>query len=401
VDFESLELFGSPFVHEETYVYYEGRRTFAMRSTWADLFYVVNTVDEDDDTVTTLLVAVSGERFRAIRSGIVSFRAAYTEAPPGSLFVVVWYFSNDNPVTHEVQPIQASILTDSWLPLVDARLRLPTETELAFREADLLQLSRSQSRTVFAVEVGGANNVTQLPVRTSGELQVAVDGQIDALYAEASGSNEIVRELVPMFLGVRAASFVLVMAIESARLVEPSDISAVVFENFGKLIDAAASEDESLFIEEMKRHNPRVRNRFRDVLRPLAAAESGLTLVATVAFSGTAHRSSATAQEVGRAYDAIEHTAPEVIPAEVTRGVLLGMNVRTGSFEIQDLVTMQTFKGHMDSEVQEQARGGGFVVGESGYVKAAIRIEVPFAADPGELGTKYFLESMDALEADS
>ncbi|MFJ8894447.1 hypothetical protein ACIRCZ_07675 [Leifsonia sp. NPDC102414] len=398
IDFESLPLFGSPFEHVETYVYYGGRRTFSMKSTWADVYYIVNTVDEDEDeeTLTTVLVAMGAERFRAVRSGLVTFRNAFTEAREDTVHVVTWSFPPRGDPVPDVAAISAGALPDEWLPYPEARLNLPTETAVSFTDTEIVRLARDQSRTVFALEVGGVGNVTQLPVRTSGELQLAVDGEIEALYREISEPS-VSRDIVPMFVGVRAASFVLVMSVESPGLVEPADITATVFERFEDLIRAAASNDRDVLLEELRGHDSRVRNRFKDLLKPLATIGSGLALISSVAYTDKSSRVEATPDQVKFAYSQIEQSVPQIDHAEISRGALIGLNVRTSSFEINDLATTQTYRGHMDGAVQELAKGG-FVVGESGLVRARIRLEIPFATGAGETGTRYFLEQLVALD---
>jgi hypothetical protein len=400
IDYESLPLLGSPFEHVETYVYYEGRRTFALRSTWADLYYIVNTVDEDEeaDTLTTLCVALSGDRFRSVRSGIVGFREAFTESASQALHAVTWHFAEDPQApTASIKPVSRGDLPEAWLPYPDTRLNLPSETEIPFRDADVGRLALSQSRTVFAIEVGGTGgNITQLPVRTTGELQVALGAEIDALYSQVAKVG-FARDVVPMFLGVRAASFVLVMAIESPGLVEIADVTQTVFENFEALIYATASEQRGALLGEMKKHNPRVRNRFKDILKPLSMIDSGIALITSVARSGEVSRVAATAVQVRAAYSEIENSPPGIEHVDIARGALIGLNVRTRSFEINDLASVATYKGHMDQDVQDLARQG-FVVGESGLVSARIRMEIPFATGSGESGTHYFLEKLEALD---
>lgn len=398
IDFESLPLFGTPFEHVETYVYYGGRRTFAMKSTWADLYYIVNTVDEDEEegTLTTVLVAMGAERFRAVRSGLVSFREAFTDAREDTVHVVTWTFPPSSEPHPDVVGVPSTAIPDEWLPYPEARLNLPTETAAPFTDAEIVRLARDQSRTVFAVEVGGVGNVTQLPVRTSGELQLAVDGEVEALYREASEPS-VWRDIVPMFVGVRAASFVLVMSVESPGLVEPADITATVFEGFEGLIRAAASNESGVLLEELRSHDSRVRNRFKDLLKPLSTMGSGIALISSVAYTDKSSRVEATADQVRFAYSQIEESVPVIDYADISRGALIGLNVRTSSFEINDLATTQTYRGHMDASVQELAKGG-FVVGESGLVRARVRLEIPFATGAGETGTRYFLEELIALD---
>ncbi|MCL2515131.1 MAG: hypothetical protein FWF16_04195, partial [Microbacteriaceae bacterium] len=308
MDFESLDIFGAPLEHVETYVYYQGRRTFAMRSRTLDLYYFVNTVDEDESagTLTTVLAAADPARFRAVRSGLVPFRSAFTDVPSHGLYSATWSWPDDADVpVATVEEIVPGTLPDSWLPGQFARLDLSTTTELNFDEVEVVNLARAQQRTVFAIEVGGAGNITQFPGRASGELQIAVSREFDALAAEVSGEPNV-RGLVPMFAGVRAASFVMLWAIESDQVFEPTDLTESVFRRLADLIAAASSGENAEVLSEMRKHTNRVRNRFKEMLQPLVSNGSGLTLVSSIASSGSVVKTRASASEVKTAYEAIE-----------------------------------------------------------------------------------------------
>jgi len=285
MDFESLELVGGPFEHVETYVYYEGRRTFAMRSlTWPELYYIVNTVDEDDETgsLTTLAVAMNGDRFRAVRSGTVAFRDAFANAPRGTVSVVEWRYDDDDEVHPEIRAIEAVDLPPAWLPVADVGLDLPTHTVASFKRDALLSLAEAQSRSVFAVEIetSGAR-ITEFPARNAGELQIAIDGEIIALAKEVTAGTKsvVAKEIHASVLELQAASFVLVMAIDTpGALVEPVEVTDEVFVRLNNLVGAVASGDSAAFLVELKKHDPTVRNRFKDMLRPLSAVGSGIAL---------------------------------------------------------------------------------------------------------------------------
>jgi|GEM_PF-1865398 len=403
MDFESLEFVGAPFEHVETYVYFDGRRTFAMRSiAMPDLYYVVNTVDEDEESgaLTTLVVAIGDTRFRAMRSGVVPFRNVFSEAQRGSLFRVDWVWVDDafpGPVfVPNISSLLSEDLPDAWLPTEQARLSLPTATAEPYEPAKLVALSQAQSRTLFAIEVEheGAR-ITEFPTRSAGELQVAVDGAIVAITKEYVGSRRspITRELHVSTVELQAASFVLVMAIDSGGVVEPTEVTSDVFDKLSSFVEAVAANEGPALLQELRKHTSTTRNRLRDLLRPLAAVGSGITLSTVLANTTSVRAVSAEPVSVRAALEFIENVKPEVDYLHVRRGILTGLVLRTKRFEIVDAASSTSYKGAMSDEATDQANG--LTVGDESFVTARIRIETPLTNDDEDTaGVKYFLESI-------
>lgn len=399
MDFETLDLVGAPFEHVETYVYVDGRRTFSMRSiAWPDMYCVVNTVEEDEITgdLVTLAVLLSGDRFRAMRSGIVGFREIFAEAPIGSLFQVNWAWNEKDEAVPTVTLVRGSGLPRQWLPSESARLSLPTATVEAYEPSKLVALSQAQSRTLFAVEVEHeGKRSTEFPARNAGELQVAIDGAIQSLAREfvgkASDKSPVARELSVSVVELQAASFVLVMAIDSAGMVEATEVTSEVFGQLASFLEAVASDNGPTVLGELRRHTPKTRNRLRDVLRPLAAVGSGITLSTTVAHTSEVQVTGAPPVSVRAAIELIEKMPPETKYIDVRRGILTGLVLRTQHFEIVDSASGERYNGAMTDEAKADANG--LVVGDSSFVTARIRIDIPLTNDGDETqGVKHVLE---------
>ena len=413
MEFESLDLFGSPFEIVETYVYYDGPQTFSMRSLlMRDLYYFVNTADVSDDSITALAVAVSGDRFRAVRSGLVAFRQAFVESSAHALSKIIWTWSDSDEVSIRIEELAADAAPDSWLPTWEARLDLPTDTGRRFDEAELVSLSTSQNRTIFALEVAAAKyQTTELPARASGELQLFLAAGVDALAREtaqrtkrdpklrpvSSKSSGVTRHMTPMSIGTRAASYVFLMAIDSDGAIEATEVTAPIFQSFNALVSAVSSEDVATLLNAMKAHQPRVRSNFRKLLSALATIESGLSISAVVAHTQHVIRSSATASQVRSATRAIEMAKPKIRLIDIQRGLLTGLVIGTKVFVLSDLAAGVTYRGHMDDEAAAQANG--LPVGDASYVSGRIRIETPFAADENGSGLVYFLETISPFNA--
>ena len=124
MNYEGLPLLGTPFTPVETYVHYDGRQTFAMRSTSIpDLFYLVNTVEESDDSLTALMVAVDTANFEKIRSGAIPFRDVFEKAGPFALSRIDWTFDTEGSTTVEIIPMRGADVPGQWLPTVGVALR--------------------------------------------------------------------------------------------------------------------------------------------------------------------------------------------------------------------------------------------------------------------------------------
>lgn len=400
---ESLELFGSPFDLVETYVYYEGPRTFALRSRpMPDLYYFVNTVDEDEDegTVTMVAAAASGDRFRAVRSGLVPFREAFTEGSHNTVFSILWRW--DTAANRMVQTVRSEVgpwLSDDWLPTPTATLRLPTETIEPYRPERLRELSFAQSRTIFAIEVEAEDaTITEFPAKQAGELQIAVHKEIEALAKRYTSKSQVVGDIQPSIVELRAASFVLVMAIDSRRgMIEPTEITEQVFSEFHALLDAAANDDKSTLIAHLTESGSKVRNRFVDILTPLKAVGSGLTVWSSIAFTGEIEQASLTADQVRATAEAIEGVEPQKDEITVPRGTLIGLNIRLGRFELFDATHAVTYAGYMTESAASTANG--LPVGDHSWVRALIRAEQQFAGEDDADRIKYWLEEIEPIKA--
>ncbi|WP_426996294.1 hypothetical protein [Pseudarthrobacter sp. N5] len=396
MDFLRLPLFGTPFEHVETYFEYEGIRTFAMRSTRLPLYYIANCVDEseEDDTLTFLFVAVGPARFEAVRSGVVPFRDAFSEALAQGLHSVTWDFSREDISAPVVRTLHIDEVPLPWLPAADARLNLKTKTTAAFDHDEIQTLSAAQGRSVFAVEVESqTSNITEFPTKYAGRLQIAIQGQIDALAQEHLGGNH--HDVQTTVIGLRAASFVVVFAVDAGEaLFERRDLTQEVFTQFQSLLSVAAQKSPGAMVKTLLSHTRRVRLRFRDLLEPLVRTGSGIALNTALVGANSITTSRLSSESVKVAFDAIEHVTPITEKLELSRAILTGLTLRTKRFELIDAASMKIYKGSMTDDALMQA--DGLTVSNSSFVSAVMRMEVAFAGEDAESEAKYFLERIEA-----
>ncbi len=393
IDYSRLDLVGAPLEHLETYVYYDGPKAFALRSITLPLYYFVNTIDEDEDTGTlvALVALASAERYRAIRSGLAPFRDAFASAGEHDLFRVTWTHRDEHPDEPDldIESISPRALTPAELPREGARLRMRTDTAESFQPDELLRISNAEHRTVFALEMDAPrSNVTAFPARASGQVQIAAAGLIESLQREVDNAlPRLRRGLSPLVYGLRAASFVVIFALDrsDSLLFEPTEITEPAFGELRDLVAAVGEDDPSRLIDMLAHHDAHTRNRLRDLLLPLSQVGSPLNVSIAPADATALMRASASQDAVGRAIEAMDSVPPEVDEVTIDRGILMGLVLRTRRFEIVDVVSGGTYKGYMTEEAAAEANNAQ--VGDASYVTAIILEEIPFASadDPGRV----------------
>lgn len=399
MDFESLPLFGGPFEIVETYVYYDGPKTFAMRSPTWDFYYFVNAVTESEsgDSVTFLATGVNRVRFEAVRSGLIKFRDAYTQATPGALYSVTWTYDDDGQERVVIVSKEPAEVEATWLPDAGVGLDIGTATAPEFDRNEVVQLASAQGRTVFAVKVDTGNaRITQFPQRQTGQVQIALAGEFDALLHEIAPSGATARDMYPVVLGLRASSFVMLLGVETpTALAEPVEVSAKIFNRLNTLLSLAGSDDKTGFLANLASHGHKARNRFRDLLEPLVETRSGITLTTSLAHAGTSQSVSVAPEAVRATLDAIRNVVPERETILVNRGVLIGKNVRLQRFEIFDTASRRSYYGHMTDDARQQA--ANIPVNENSLVKATILREWAFAERQEATGVRFALLQVEGL----
>lgn len=401
MDFSTLPLPGEPLEFVETYFYYDGPKAFALKAKDLPIFYIVNTVDEDDDSITNLLVAVSPDRFKAIRSGTVTFREAFTENAASSMFVVRWDYSQqlERPIP-EIRTLQSRLLPEGWLPAIGTRLDRETFTVEPYETAGIEQLARDYGRSFFAIKLRAQDsNISSFPAREAGQFLEAVHSGFNAIRRQIAGTRADAAELSPAVFDLRAASFVVVLTVDRKEaLFEPSDAVEGIFETLADLIEVVGRSESELLLEALRKLPKRVRSSFKEMLEPASKVGSGVEFFGGVANSGRTFAASADAEAVESAVRAIESAPPTLVPISVRRGLLMGSIIRTGRFEIVDLADGRRYAGEMSPLAIEQANN--LPVGDASFVNATVKAIVPFGAeDEQSPGTKFVLEEVSPSEA--
>ena len=114
---------GKPFKLEETYFYYDVPRVFSLASKVnEDLFYFVNTIEDDKDADCTVYLAsaVSKNYLTSVVCGDVPFREVFENAPLGMVYKISFFWIDESV---DVEMLGCVALTDDMLPAPDVTLQ--------------------------------------------------------------------------------------------------------------------------------------------------------------------------------------------------------------------------------------------------------------------------------------
>jgi hypothetical protein len=382
--FEDLDLPGGPFDRHEVYFEHDGPRLLSLRARRWPMFYMLNCVEEDDNagTLTYLAVVLDQTRFDAVRGGELDLRSAYVEAGVGDVHSIVWEFDEETMTATPTVETVSGAVADDWLPRPGAALALGTPTAVLFDEAELDVLAESGLRSVGAIELGQRDQpLTEFSLRGLSHIGNSIQDNVDALADEGyeGRHNKPSEEVQLAAIGLRAASFVILVGTDKrGRLTERTDLFVSVFDEFVNLVAAGADPESGELIERLSTHQPRTRRRFRQLLKRLVEAESGLTVHANPL--GHARRTAALSysKAVG-SLEAMAAVPDEVTTVNIKRGSLLALNLTRRTFEIHDLASAKKYSGHMSDEARAQA--DGLRVSESSVVGATVEMAAAFASD--------------------
>lgn len=388
----------------EVYFHYEGPRIFAATSEIGTLFFAF-IVSEDDElnTETYLYLPVSQPRLNAMRSHGISLRKAVLEPEDGILVEITADYGHDTPRNNARYVRPADIPAD-WLPAQDAYLSLPTVTRPDF-EPDLLATeSASENRPLFAVEVDPPASLrTEYPLKPFGRIAIAIQETVDALAQEASGQGisargairgDIVEQVEMMFLENQAASFVFVLGPGSEDALFRTGLLEESLERLTALLSAGNGEPQALQ-GLISQYGSRSISKYRNLLDAFSQDGTG---VHTYLMTPTGGRLEASLG-LGRlraSLDLLNHSSPTSTAIELDEVTLVGVNLRTGVFELRDNREGSKYVGKVT--VSGRVAIEGLPTGDNYVYKASLLSQVEYSSATDEEKTAYKLDDIAGLD---
>lgn len=387
----------------EVFFEHDGPRLFVAQSRAGNLF-LANCVDEDEDeyTETYLYVSVSRARMNLVRSGHVPLRDVYTHAEDGFVYQITAEYGKEVP-TNSLLTIPSNQIQDDWLPLADARLDLETETLPSFNPENFRVESEEEFRTRIALEIHPLHTRrTEYSLRSLSRLAGSFQDTLDSLAQEERGRpttrglipEEILQESELVFTGALAASFVLVLAPRSSPTLVGHDLVNKSTERLLELLQAADSQDELTKL--LNRYGMRARSKFRGLLTILSDDETGAG-VFLADHLGRLSVAEIHLDSVRHALSIIDDRNPDSEKLELARVTLVGVNLRTGIFELFDNVAGQRYSGQMSPGAKAQM--SGLPTGEEHFYTASLLKTMEYSTMTSDVSSSYRLLQILPVDA--
>jgi hypothetical protein len=339
----------------ETYVYYDGPVLFACRNT-RDQTFVAVWLDDSDETNEWLLAPTSAARFAAVRSRQLDLRTVFARPEDGIVFrlavskvtqqaaVIMLpaselsdeqlpaegeYVGAARDVLAEVtqpRPSTEAVAAQVWRPVLDVHLQLPIRYGYRAPVRWLASLLAPLQETFDAMVYGSAVSEKK---RWSLPSDLLMHTEM-ALQSNYSGSVGL----------VLAAS-------EQADLFGQSVVAAAL-DRFLLLLDCGSDEERLRGI--LQTVHRRAATRYGLVLAALVRANADLDAAWSspdAAEKRSAHLSATVARDALEIVNRLVVQLPEEISV---LGTLVGLNVRTKTYEITEVTTGKKYSGRIADE---------------------------------------------------
>ena len=337
----------------ENYVHNDDPALFSCKDAARHLYLV--TVSENDQGKTWLRVEISKERFNLIRSGGIDLRNAFTEAENGILFQI--RDPQDDSTAPSPKVIQPNQIADDMLPLPGERLGLKTDTLPALSSPEELATANNREILNLTPNFSGVFR-TEAPIDALGKILTRLQKVINRIGATCVDSNskkksEDVRNLFGIsMLEVGAGSFDMRLAsTELVDLFKSSNVGNAIDE-FLKLFNAGS--DQVQLKPLIERFGPKVAKDYAEFLKPLSESVMDTKCTWTSPHPDLGGTAQLSKSEMVKVIEILEQIQEETSETIRIRGSLVGLSLRSKSFEIEttdeNYYERDYFKGKIKDE---------------------------------------------------
>ena len=332
----------------DIYEYYDGPRLFSCESSVGQVFVALSVEDLREET-RWLYCPVSALRLASLEQQNFDLRSVFTHPESNFVFEVRLGKGPD-----QVTEILASELPENYLPFEDLFVELePPEERVAVPVAPTHANQTRRETLRLALSPRGIEGF-EAPSRLVGQVLVAVQEVVSAIgqavASEATTRGRIQPDILTATelrtVGTFAGSFGVELAAAQLSDMFGGSPLADSLQALDDLISAGDSEARLGPI--LERLKPRSASKYQQLIALLADSGTGITFDwgSVDRSRGAYHRVSAdTLSQIAATLKLVDTT--DVTTYSVT-GVLIGLNTRTRSFEIEDRVEQRRVRGKLD-----------------------------------------------------
>ena len=339
----------------ENYVHNDDPVLFSCKDSAGHLYLVI--VGENDQEKIWLRVGISKDRLNHIRSGGIDLRNAFTDAENGILFQIrIPHEDHTKPSLEVIRPNQ---IVEDMLPLPGERLGLKTDTLPPLRNPQEIASSIARDLLKCALNYAGVSR-TEAPIDSLGNFLTGLHKVINRIGAKCVNSTDkkILEDIQNPFgismLEVGAGSFEIQLASTEYGGLLDSDLGNAINE-FLKILNSGCNQDQLKPL--MEQFGPRVAKDYTEFLKPLSESVEDTSFTWTSPHPDRGGTAQLSQSQMRKAIDILEKIQEETLETIKIQGTLVGISLRSKSFEIEtsddNLYEKDFFKGKIIEEAYE------------------------------------------------
>jgi len=347
----------------EVYEYYDTPCLFSCRNASGHLFIAI-LFDQTKKNEKWLYASMSQRRFENIRAGLIDIRNAFFNSEDGFIYEVI--MNSDNS-PDRVEVIWCENLIDDWLPMPGefiefGDLPLPIlEVKNALHTA--IQIQRETLNLTFQFPTP---NPTEAPVAFLGGILESVQSVFNALGQAIDGTptptgmipRSITEKTQLTVLGTYPGSFGIELAAspeEIEKEIERNTDSSLLEETiniFFELLNLSCDTESNpeILRQKLWTLKSRVASGYRDFLVNLYKSETNLRFNWGSPNQERGGSVELPLSSIKKALEVINRTEDETVREHEIVGKLVGLNIRTKSYEILISETNKKYSGRIIDE---------------------------------------------------
>jgi len=379
---------------EEVFEFYDIPRLFSARNRSGQYFLALS-VEEDADEHKFLYVPVSAQRLSYIRTGGLDLRQAFNQPEDGTVVLVKIPARGDATATTKF----ASELPEDWLPMADEFLALEGSEEFSRTVVDVYRVSSSTRREAVNILVHSRDSRrTEIPTRRLSSILSTFQELVDALGQRCEGEPTL-RGAIPAGITDRTrmnvahtfpGSFgVHMRADQNSDLLNDSLLGGSLQE-LAHLLDAR--DDEERLSNKLHYLKGRAASKYRSFLESVASSDHGLRLLWGSPKDGRGGHFDLTREEIASALRVVSAIDLQMAEEVIIPCVLVGLNVRTKTYELSSLDDEQKFSGRISDEAPKEVSHATLSQQYKAFLRRMIEVQAS-----GEEKEKWILTDLQPL----
>lgn len=344
----------------EVYEYYDAPCLFACRNQSEHLFLAVWS-EQTTEFGTWLYVPISQRRLENVRSGNIELRDAFLNAEDGFVYKVLISCDGSPDI---VNFISCGELIDDWLPMSDEFLDfgdVPFPVlEIKDAPRTAMQIQREVLNLAFQFPI---QNATEAPVGFLGKILEAVQSVFNTI-GQAIEGNPTLKGTIPRsitektqltVIGTYPGSFGIELATSQYEKTENSQersLMEITLTEFFELLNLSSNPEahRDFLRRKLFRLKSRATSAYIDLLKSLYKSETNLRLNWGSPKQKQGGFVELHLSSIKKTLEIINLTEDEIVREYEVVGKLIGLNIRTKSYEILSSSPKKKYSGRIIDE---------------------------------------------------